>query len=177
MENFTSIFGIKFGISKEDLFKSLEGRYYYYSDHQNPSPNSIIINWIEIAGRKTDKIIFNFFEDKLCSTEAIFDPQFEEKLIEEYSEMKNEISNKYFKSENDYFEYEPPHYPTDDYYETIKALEKGHLKIECWWNFSTNTDFDNYIILKISPNEKIHLKYAYTELNRKYIEKLKTQDY
>lgn len=177
MENFKAIFGINFGISKEELFKSLEGRYYQYSEFQNPSPNSIEISWIEVAGRKAYKIIFNFFEDMLCSSEAIFDPEFDEKLLEEYNQMKKEISNKYFQSENDYFEFEPPHYPTDDYSETIKALEKGHLKIECWWNFETNTEFDNYIILKISKKERIHLKYEYTELNRKYIENLKFQDY
>ena len=62
MDNLRAIFGIQFGISKEEVFDKLKGRYYHYSDFQNPSPNSVVIDWIEIAGRKADKVIVYQFK-------------------------------------------------------------------------------------------------------------------
>ena len=165
------------GFVKERLFKKLEGRYYHYFSRHDPSPNTVNISYIEIAGRKAKEVFFNFYQDQLCSTEIVYEPEFDDKIIEEYNSIKKEISNRYYVSENDFFEFEPPHYPTNDFSEIIKALNKGHLKIECWWNFKSDTDLDDYISIKISSDEKIHLKYENSELTKKYIENLKLSDY
>lgn len=169
MEKLKTIFGIHFGISREELFKKLEGRYYHYFSRHDPSPNTVNISYIEIAGRKAKEVFFNFYQDQLCSTEIVYEPEFDDKIIEEYNSIKKEISNRYYVSENDFFEFEPPHYPTNDFSEIIKALNKGHLKIECWWNFKSDTDLDDYISIKISSDEKIHLKYENSELTKKYL--------
>lgn len=177
MEKLKTIFGIPFGISRDELFEKLEGRYYHYSKDMDPSPNTIKIYYIELAGRDTKCVFFNFYQNQLCSVEIVYVPEFEDKIIEEYNSIKKEISNRYYVSENDFFEFEPPHYPTNDFSEIIKALNKGHLKIECWWNFKSDTDLDDYISIKISSDEKIHLKYENSELTKKYIENLKLSDY
>ena len=44
MEKLKTIFGIPFGISREELFKKLEGRYYHYFSRHDPSPNTVNIN-------------------------------------------------------------------------------------------------------------------------------------
>ena len=54
-------------------------------------------------------------------------------------------------------------------------MKKELIEYTSFWNFKSNSEFDDYIFLKIFKNLEIQIIYEHGELNRKFLEKQKTE--
>ena len=129
------------------------------------------------ANRNINYAYFYFIDDKLCKVKLIINDYSNlKKMIEDYNRIKSEINSKYYKTENDFINFEPPAYPTeiiDNEYEY--QMKKELIEYTSFWNFKSNSEFDDYIFLKIFKNLEIQIIYEHGELNRKFLEKQKTE--
>ena len=69
-------------------------------------------------------------------------------MIEDYNRIKSEINSKYYKTENDFINFEPQH-PTeiiDNEYEY--QMKKELIEYASFWNFKSNSEFDDYIFFE-----------------------------
>jgi len=132
----------------------------------------------DFAGREVYEADFYFYEDKLCRVKVIFRGNFHSpyKLLETYEQMKNEINNKYYITENDYVKYTPPAYENDDFETThIINIERELIEYASYWNFQNASEFDNYITLKIDKDLRLVISYEDGQLYKKYLEKKKNE--
>lgn len=132
----------------------------------------------EFTGRDVYEADFYFLDNKLCRVKIIFRDNYHSPYIlaEEYEQIKNEINSKYFVSDNDYIKYNPPAYENDDFENThIMNIERQLIEYATFWNFESDSDYDNYIILKMSKDLRRVILYEDGNLYKKYLEKKKNE--
>ena len=162
---------LPFGCDKEAVIKEIEenrkGRHYENEDTED----RMYFSRFYIANRKVDNSCFYFIDNKFCRVRITFD--YNNNIypaLELYNMIKEEISNKYYVSDNDYVKYTPPAYEDDDF-DTMheNSVRKGLIEYACYWNFPSEYDEDNYIILRMMSDLSIQINYEHGHLNGKYI--------
>lgn len=176
MENLKPPFGLEFGQEIYTVIndvKKIAGAFYYESQSDI---NRVTFLYLKISGRKCETI-FYFFERKLCKVKFLLsDHANVKKMIKDYNQIKSEINAKYYITENDFIEFEPPAYETEkinDEYEY--NLKKELIEYTAFWNFNSDTEFDDYIFLKIDKELRIVITYEHGDLNNKFLQQQKSE--
>ncbi|KGT09506.1 hypothetical protein NV63_06665 [Elizabethkingia anophelis] len=163
-------------MSRIESKELMEKRNAYFREY-NSSDELLNYTDIDLATRKINDANLYFIKNKLCKITLHFSIDiFITKLVQYYNDIKTEINNKYYTSENDYINYTPPAYDSDDFEEThTYNIRKGLIEYATYWNFKSNTEYDDYIILKINKEVRIEITYQHGDLYREYIENKKQE--
>lgn len=177
MQNLNPPYGLKFGMNKFEIKEILDNKTTanFYDSGSNDEIQEYW--WFELASRKINRGYFYFIDKKLCKILFQFDTDLPIlKFIQFYNDIKLEINNKYYKSDNDYINYTPPAYENDDFEETYEYnIRKGLIEYASYWNFKSDSNYDDYIILKISQKVEIEVVYQHGDLYREYVESKKQE--
>ena len=176
MENLKPPFGLEFGMDRHsviEIMKKQRESYYYESKSDY---NNLLFHDIKLAGREC-KVTLRLIDGKLCRVEiSITQYGHFTKDIELYNQIKSELNAKYYITENDFIEYHPPAYFDDNFEETHEQnIKRRLIEYTAFWNFSSNGDYDDYIFIKITNEFTIKIIYEHGDLNRKFIEKQKSE--
>lgn len=152
--------GIKFGTSIDVVKKTMLSKPGCTLDNKYSDTNHLVFDGIKFAGRETLFIRFEFVDKKFHTATAFFKPNLSSKTIDLYNEIKSEINEKYYITEEDFEIYRSPYEKGDGY--TESAIRLGKASFSAFWKYkNTNTteDVNNYIALEINENLNIELSY------------------
>nr|DAK31195.1 MAG TPA: hypothetical protein [Caudoviricetes sp.] len=166
---------LPFGCDKEAVIKEMEeNRKAYFADHRSHD-DFLIFERFEFANRKIEEACFSFVDDKMCRVTLSICENLSKNIrfiIDAYNQIKKEINNKYYVSENDYIKYTPPAYELDDFEKYHSAYIRSNLvEYACYWNFPSEYDEDNYIILRIMSDLSTQITYEHGHLNGERIKR------
>lgn len=166
--------GVNFGSTKENVKARLLSRPECILDEDNSDDNALFFNGIKFAGRETLFIMFMFYENGFANATVLIKPKLEAHTISLYSEIKGEINEKYFVSQEDYEIYESPYEKDDGYVET--AISVGKATFSCYWTFKDEDNIEDYISLRINEDLNIVLTYENSYLMEQLVKKNKAMD-
>jgi hypothetical protein len=161
--------GIEFGSSLEivkEKFASKTGIILESVDDEN---DALFCNGAKFAGRETEMMLFLSFDNQFCKGVVYVKPSLESKVIDLYNQIRNEINQKYFKTDLDYEFYTSP-YEKDDGY-TESAISLGKADFSCYWNFENIGTIENTISLIISEKLEIVISYENGNLMKLLVER------
>ncbi len=150
--------GIKFGTSSEDVKDFMFTKPNCTIDLENSDNNQLFFEGAKFAGREPLFILFKFVDNKFHTACVLIKPKLESQTIDLYNEIKNEVNEKYYKTEEDYETYKYPYEKNDGHTET--AIELGKATFSAFWKFNSSSD-ENYIALSIT--EGLHIKINYQD--------------
>jgi hypothetical protein len=157
---------ISFGEKKQSTIEKIKDRNGIL-DLENSIDESLVFDNIKFAGRETVFTAFHFVDDKFCRAMVFLKANLESKTVELYQKIKEEITEKYFRTNQDYEIYEYPFQKNDGHLET--AISIGKANFSSFWTFKNNqSNQDDYISMKIDENFHIIIIYENGELMKKY---------
>lgn len=157
---------ISFGENKESTIEKIKERN-GIPDSQNSTNESLIFDNLKFAGRETTFTAFHFVNDKFCRAMVFLKANLESRTIDLYKQIKDEITEKYYITNQDYENYEYPYEQNDGHTET--AISLGKASFSSFWKFKNSQgQQDDYISLKIDENFHVIVIYENGELMEKY---------
>lgn len=157
---------ILFGENKQSTIEKIKDRNGIL-DLENSIDESLVFDNIKFAGRETVFTAFHFVEDKFCRALVFLKANLESKTVDLYKQIKEEITTKYYKTTQDYENYEYPYEKNDGHTET--AISLGKATFSSFWKFKNDkSNEDDYISIKIDENFHIIIVYENGELMKKY---------
>jgi len=169
--------GLKFGASVEHVKETILAKPGCVLDIENSDNENIIFNGLKFAGRETLLIMFRFIDNKFHTAHVFIKPKLESHIIDLYNEIKDEINDKYYITEEDYETYKFPYEKNDNYTET--AISLGKASFSSFWKFKnrdTSENIYNYITLDITENLDIRVCYQDGILAELYMTKQKEKN-
>ncbi|WP_312391036.1 hypothetical protein [Chryseobacterium sp.] len=166
---------ISFGENKESVIKKINERNGIL-DSQNSTEESLIFNNINFAGRETSFLAFHFINDQFCRAMVFLKANLESKTVNLYKEIKYEINERFYKTRQDFENYEAPFEQNDGYIDT--AISLGKANFSSFWSFKNEqAKEDDFISLKINENFYIIITYENGDLMDKYESNRKKNNY
>jgi hypothetical protein len=152
------LMGIKFGEIRQNVAKAIEAKGGKRLQPNNPDTTTVTYIDLNFAGRKTFLTVFKFYNNRFYTGFVLFKPDLETHAIEDFNDIKREISSKYYVTDKDFEQYKSPYEKNDGYTET--AIKIGKAEFATFWKFkSLDNSEDDYIVLKIKPSMLIELMY------------------
>ena len=147
-------------------------------DQKNSNEALLVFTGISFAGRNTLFISFDFINRKFHTGSVYFDAGLESKVIDYYTEIKNELNEKYYKSILDFELYKEPYKKGDGY--TESAIKLGKATFSTYWTFKNakqkSDEENNSIALVINERLRVVLSYQDGVLITEAIEKVKSKN-
>lgn len=166
MNKLESFLGIPFGSNKDLVIQRLAERNGIL-DETIGNNDTLFFSGISFAGRNTESILTTFYDNQLCKASVYIKPNLESKTIEIYTQIKNELNEKYYTSKSDFEVYDSPYEKNDGY--TESAISQGKAEFSCFWSFGDGSETDDYISVKIDENLEIVIAYEEGELLDKLV--------
>ncbi len=157
---------ISFGENKQSTIEKIEERNGIL-DLDNSTDDSLIFDNLKFAGRETIFSAFHFINDKFCRAMVFLKANLESRTIELYQQIKEEITQKYYITNQGFENYQYPYEKNDGHTET--AISMGKASFSSFWKFKNDkTNEDDYISIKIDENFHIIIVYENGRLMNKY---------
>ncbi|HEY3371693.1 MAG TPA: hypothetical protein VGK10_12630 [Prolixibacteraceae bacterium] len=160
--------GIEFGSSLENVKEKFVTKTGIILESIDDENDALFCNGAKFAGRETEMLLFLFFDNKFCKGVVYIKPNLASKVVDIYSQIRNEINQKYFITELYYETYLNP-YEKDDGY-TESAISLGKADFSCFWNFMNVGTLENTISLIISEKLEIVITYENGNLMKLLVE-------
>ena len=88
-------------------------------------------------------------------------PKLESQTLEIYNDMKNEITNKYYKSTEDFETYKSPYIKGDGY--TESAIKLGKAEFDIFWKFKVSQAINTYNYIELSITNDLYIQLNYED--------------
>jgi hypothetical protein len=170
-----SFLGIDFGTSREVAKEKLMSRAGCIYDEENSKEHVMFFNGLTFAGRTTDFIMLLFANGKFCKSAVYIKPKVSAYAIQDYREIQNELSSKYFTPSDDFELYEEPYYENDGY--TEAGISLGKVTFSSYWSFpDANGGQEDFIALKINEDLDIVINYEDGDLSDEMVSNAKQKN-
>lgn len=171
-----SFMGIKFGTSRDSVKKIMLSKQGCTLNKESSGDDFMAFQNVKFAGREALFISFKFVDNKFHTSSVLFTSTLESKAIELYNDIKDELNEKYYKTESDFETYKYPYEKDDGHVET--AIKIGKATFSSFWGFKNSNDenITNYISLIISETLSIILSYQDSILLKIAIEREKQKN-
>lgn len=157
---------ISFGENKQSTIEKIKERNGIL-DLDNSTDDSLIFDNLKFAGRETIFSAFHFIDDEFCRAMVFLKANLESRTIELYQQIKEEITQKYYITNQDFENYQYPYEKNDGHTET--AISMGKASFSSFWRFKNDkATEDDYISIKIDENFHIIVIYENGRLMNKY---------
>lgn len=176
-QSLDKFYGFRFGCSSDSVKKAMLLKPGCTFNSENSTSTKLIFEGVKFAGRKTMFIMFSFINNKLHSGNVYIMPELSSEIIELYSKIKDELNEKYYKSEKDFEMYMYPFKKTDGDFET--AIKAGKTKIMTFWMFKNpkSETQQNGISIEITNKMYIVIEYQDGVLAGEEIDKIKKKNF
>lgn len=170
-------YGMRFGSSTDSIKNVMLQKGYKLNSELSNNDNLIFSNCsnCKFAGKNAPNMLFRFVNDKFYyGTVVLFPEDLTMNPISFYKEVRDEINEKYFTTNETYEKYEYPYKSGDG--NEIMAIKEGKAEIRTFWNFSN----ENLISLSITKEVYVVLEYLDDKLSLEASEqwkKSKLNDY
>lgn len=168
MHGLKNFLGIDFGESRESVKEKMLSRENCYFDEENSSNQFQFFKGVKFAGRETDFIMLLFYENKFCKSAIFIKPKLQSQIVQLYQDIKSEINNKYYKTDDDFEHYEYPYEKNDGHIET--AISLGKANFSSYWVFPDQDGIDDFITLKITEDFDVVINYEDGNLTGKMVD-------
>lgn len=137
--------------------------------------NTLVYEKVKFAGRHPTWVIISMINGKMHTVRLLFEPKAENQAIELYQDIKRDLNNKYFVSNDDFANFKYP-YEEGDGYETL-AIKSGSATYAAYWFFvrpgEDDPEIQNGIWLEIDTDLFTILAYQDGRLIKGVVEKIK----
>ncbi|HCM35513.1 hypothetical protein [Chryseobacterium sp.] len=166
---------ISFGENKQNVIEKIKEKNGIL-DSENSNDDSLIFDNLKFAGRDTIFIAFHFVQDKFCRAMVFVKANLESRTVTLYKQIKEEVNEKYYKTVDDFENYEYPYEQNDGHVET--AISLGKANFSSYWAFKNDKNKENdYISAKIDENFNIIIIYENGELMTEFENYKKQKNY